>query len=152
MTKQARQILIKHIIVGEVIGKQAELCRALRKRGVRVTQATLSRDLRELGVVRMNTPDGMRYVVHAEAEEERLRSLMGYEVERVENNEELIVVKTLPGRAQGVASIIDNLHHPLILGTIAGDNTIFVTPVSVKRTAEVAKIIRSLMSETKRVA
>ncbi|MBI2620153.1 MAG: arginine repressor, partial [Ignavibacteriales bacterium] len=70
----------------------------------------------------------------------------------IESNEEMIVVKTLPGRAPGVAAIIDNLRHPLILGTIAGDNTIFVTPVSVKKTAEVVKIIRSLMTEKKRVA
>ncbi len=152
MTKQARHIAIKQIILSRTIGKQADLCQVLRKKGIHVTQATLSRDLRELGVVRINTPEGMRYVIHVEAEEEKLRSLIGYEVERVESNEEMIVVKTLPGRAQGVASIIDNLRHPLILGTIAGDNTIFVTPVSVKKTAEVVKIIRSLMTEEKRVA
>lgn len=152
MTKQARHIAIKRIILSRIIGKQADLRRALRKSGIHVTQATLSRDLRELGVVRIGTPEGMRYVIHVEAEEEKLRSLIGYEVERIDSNEEMIVVKTLPGRAQGVASIIDNLRHPLILGTIAGDNTIFITPVSVKKTAEVVKIIRSLMTEEKRVA
>ncbi|MBI2618515.1 MAG: arginine repressor [Ignavibacteriales bacterium] len=144
--------MIKRLLATQPLGTQEDLCRALRKSGFRVTQATLSRDLRELGVVRINTPEGMRYVLHTEAEEERLKAMVGYEVERIESNEEMIVVKTLPGRAPGVAAIIDNLRHPLILGTIAGDNTIFITPVSVKKTAEVAKIIRSLMTERKRVA
>jgi transcriptional regulator of arginine metabolism len=59
----------------------------------------------------------------------------------------MIVIKTLPGRAQGVAEIIDSKRHPSVLGTLAGDNTIFVTPASVTKVDEVLKLIKSLMSE-----
>lgn len=152
MTKQLRHLALKEIITRRRVGTQEELGKALRKAGFRVTQATLSRDLKELGVGRINTPDGMQYVLQTEKEEERLKAFVGYEVEGIDYNEAMIVVKTLPGRAQGVAEIIDGLHHAAILGTIAGDNTIFVTPTSTRKIQEVIKAIRSLMTETKKVA
>jgi transcriptional regulator of arginine metabolism len=152
MTKQSRHLALKQIISHQLVGTQEDLGKALKKAGFRVTQATLSRDLKELGVGRMNTADGMRYVLRTENEEEKLKAFIGYEVEGVDHNEALIVIKTLPGRAQGVAEIIDGLHHPSILGTIAGDNTIFVTPTSARKIPEVLKVLRSLMTETKKVA
>ena len=152
MIKQARHVGIKHIILHQLVGTQDDLCRVLRKAGHSVTQATLSRDLKELGVGRVNTPEGVRYVLHAEIEEQKLKSFVGYEIEDIAHNEALIVIRTLPGRAQGVAEIIDGLHHRAILGTIAGDNTIFVTPTSARRISEVIKALKSLMSEEKKVA
>lgn len=152
MTKQSRHLALKQIITHQQVGTQDDLGKALKKAGFQVTQATLSRDLKELGVGRMNTPLGMRYVLRAENEEERLKAFIGYEVEGIEHNEALIVVKTLPGRAQGVAEIIDGLHHPSILGTLAGDNTIFVTPTTSRKIQEIIKVLRSLMTETKKVA
>jgi transcriptional regulator of arginine metabolism len=147
MNKQNRHFTIKHIITHQAIASQDELCQALRKAGFDVTQATLSRDMKELGIARVNTPDGVRYVLHVESEERRLTSLIGYEIESIDANESIVVVKTLPGRAQGVAEIIDNMHHPAILGTIAGDNTIFVSPSAVGRTDEVLRLLRDLMAE-----
>jgi len=152
MTKQLRHLALKEIITHRHVGTQEDLGKALRKAGFRVTQATLSRDLKELGVGRISTPDGMQYVLHTEKEEERLKAFVGYEVEGIDHNEAMIVVKTLPGRAQGVAEIIDGLRHAAILGTLAGDNTIFVTPTSTRKIQEVVKAIRSLMTETKKVA
>ncbi len=152
MTKPARHVAIKHIILHQPVGTQDELCKALRKAGHMVTQATLSRDLKELGVGRVNTPEGAHYVLNAETEEQKLKSFIGYEIEDIDHNEALIVIRTLPGRAQGVAEIIDGLHHPAILGTLAGDNTIFVTPTSSRKIAEVIKALKSLMSEEKKVA
>jgi transcriptional regulator of arginine metabolism len=149
MNKQSRQFAIKEIITHQVITSQDELCKALKKAGFDVTQATLSRDFKELGIARVNTPEGVRYVLHTESEERRLKPFIGYEVERIDANESLIVVKTLPGRAQGVAEIIDSLRHPSILGTIAGDNTIFITPASVNQIETVMKLLRSLMMEPK---
>jgi transcriptional regulator of arginine metabolism len=147
MNKQNRHFTIKHIITHQAIASQDELCQALRKAGFDVTQATLSRDMKELGIARVNTPDGVRYVLHVESEERRLTSLIGYEIESIDANESIVVVKTLPGRAQGVAEIIDNMHYPAILGTIAGDNTIFVSPSAVGRTDEVLRLLRDLMAE-----
>jgi len=147
MNKQNRHFTIKHIITHQAIASQDELCQALRKAGFDVTQATLSRDMKELGIARVNTPDGVRYVLHVESEERRLTSLIGYEIESIDANENIVVIKTLPGRAQGVAEIIDNMHHPAILGTIAGDNTIFVGPSAVGRIDEVLRLLRGLMAE-----
>ncbi len=147
MNKQNRHFTIKHIITHQAIASQDELCQALRKAGFDVTQATLSRDMKELGIARVNTPDGVRYVLHVESEERRLTSLIGYEIESIDANENIVVIKTLPGRAQGVAEIIDNMHYPAILGTIAGDNTIFVGPSAVGRIDEVLRLLRGLMAE-----
>jgi transcriptional regulator of arginine metabolism len=147
MNKQNRHFTIKHIITHQAIASQDELCQALRKAGFDVTQATLSRDMKELGIARVNTTDGVRYVLHVESEERRLTSLIGYEIESIDANENIVVIKTLPGRAQGVAEIVDNMHHPAILGTIAGDNTIFVSPSAVGRIDEVLRLLRGLMAE-----
>jgi transcriptional regulator of arginine metabolism len=145
--KQARHLAIKEILAHKVVAGQEDLLVLLKKAGFEVTQATLSRDLKDLGVGRINTPGGARYVLQTQVEEQKLRAFLGYEIEEIDSNESVIVVKTLPGRAQGVAGIIDGLRHPLILGTIAGDNTIFVTPKSVKKIPDLIKVIRSLMSE-----
>jgi len=150
--KQKRQLAIKEILSEKRIATQDELSQALKRAGFKVTQATLSRDLRELGVGRVNTPDGPRYVLQPENEERKLRAFLGYEIEGIRANEAVIVVKTLPGRAQGVAEIIDSLHHPLVLGTLAGDNTILVTPASVKKIPDVMRVIRSLMVERRAAA
>lgn len=152
MNKVNRQITIKQIISEKAIGSQEDLCTALHKSGFDVTQATLSRDLKELGIARVNAPDGLRYVLNPLNEERRLQSFIGYEVEQISSNESLVVVKTLPGRAQGVAEIIDSFHHPLILGTLAGDNTIFITPSSVGKIGKLVKVLRRLTMEDKKVA
>ncbi len=152
MNKHQRQVAIKQIITQRLAGTQAELCKALKKAGFDVTQATLSRDLKEIGIARVNMPEGVRYVLHPETEEQKMRSFVGYEVEQIVANEAVIVVKTLPGRAQGVAEIIDSIHHSAILGTLAGDNTIFITPTSVKKIPDVLRALRALMKEEKQAA
>ncbi len=152
MTKQGRHLAIKQIISHQFLATQEDLCKALKKAGYPVTQATLSRDLKELGIARVNTPNGMRYELHPEIEELRLKSMLGYEVEQIDANENIIVIKTLAGRAQGVAQVIDGFNHPLILGTLAGDNTILVVPTAVRRIPELLKALNKLMMGTKRVA
>jgi transcriptional regulator of arginine metabolism len=150
--KKKRQFLIKQIISHHSIASQEDLCKALRKAGFSATQATLSRDLKELGIARVNTPRGPKYELRPDVEEQRLQSLVGYEVVSVDANEAFVVIKTLPGRAQGVASIIDSLHHPHILGTLAGDNTIFVTPTSTRKTMEILRFLKDLMMKERQVA
>ncbi|MBM4170053.1 MAG: arginine repressor [Ignavibacteria bacterium] len=152
MRKHGRHLAIKQIITHRSVGTQGDLCKALRKAGYPVTQATLSRDLKQLGIARVNTPDGMRYELHPEIEELRLKLMLGYEVEQIDANENIIVVKTLAGRAQGVAQVIDGFNHPLILGTLAGDNTILVVPTAVKKIPDLLKALHKLMTDTKRVA
>lgn len=130
MNKQQRQASIRQIISQRTIGSQEDLSEALREAGVEVTQATLSRDLKEMGIARVGTADGSRYIIPQGSEEIRLRSFLSYEIVSIESNETLVVIRTLAGRAQGVAELIDHLQIPGMLGTIAGDNTIFVAPAS----------------------
>jgi transcriptional regulator of arginine metabolism len=149
MNKQRRHFAIKQIITQQVISNQDELCQALEKAGFSVTQATLSRDMKELGIARVHSADRVRYVLNIESEERRLVPLIGYEIERIDSNETMIVIKTLPGRAQGVAEIIDNMHHPAILGTLAGDNTIFITPASVAQIDETLELVKGFTTSKK---
>ncbi len=149
MNKQRRHFAIKQIITQQVISNQDELCQALEKAGIKVTQATLSRDMKELGIARVHSADRIRYVLNIESEERRLVPLIGYEIERIDSNESMIVIKTLPGRAQGVAEIIDSMHHPAILGTLAGDNTIFITPATVTKIDETLELVKSFMISKK---
>jgi len=146
MEKQNRQLAIKQIISDHTITTQEELGTALKRQGHKITQATLSRDMKELGISWVYTPSGSKYMLHTEAEELRLKAIISYEVELITSNENMIVVKTLPGRAQGVAELIDGLRHPAILGTLAGDNTIFIAPRSTKKIPETIKLIKKLMT------
>ena len=149
MNKQRRHFAIKQIITQQTISNQDELCQALEKAGFAVTQATLSRDMKELGIARVHSANRVRYVLNIESEERRLVPLIGYEIERIDANESMIVIKTLPGRAQGVAEIIDSMHHPAILGTLAGDNTIFITPSSVGKIDETLDLVKGFMTSKK---
>jgi transcriptional regulator of arginine metabolism len=148
MNKPSRHFAIKQIITNQVVASQEDLRLLLERDGFDVTQATLSRDIKELGIARVNTPEGMRYVLRPESEENRLAALLSYEVESIEHNEAVIVVKTLPGRAQGVAEIIDNFYQGEgILGTIAGDNTIFVAPASTRTIPDLVARLRDLIAQ-----
>ena len=147
MNKQSRHFAIKQIITQKHVSSQEELCEELKRAGFEVTQATLSRDLKELGIARIHTNSGARYTIHEEGREKKLKSFIGYEVENITANESVIIIKTLSGFASGVAEFIDSLHHPDILGTIAGDNTIMVTPVSIKKTQLLMNFIKDMMME-----
>jgi transcriptional regulator of arginine metabolism len=147
MTKLGRLFLIREIISTHPVHNQEELRRELQRRGQRVTQATLSRDLRELGVSR--APDGkrVRYTMPQESEVTILRPLVGAEVLSIQANESLIVVRTLPGCAGTVGEFIDVESHPDIIGTIAGDNTVLVIPRTHKRTRSLLEHLRIKLIE-----
>jgi transcriptional regulator of arginine metabolism len=147
MNKNERHLALKGVITTRQIGTQDELVRALKQAGFPVTQATLSRDLKELRIARVNGPEGAHYALSPESEEKRLQPYLAVEIETITRNESLIVVKTLPGRAQGVAEILDSFHHPDILGTLAGDNTIFITPRSTRKIGKLIKDLRDMAIE-----
>ena len=149
MEKQRRHLAIKQIITNRTINTQSELASAMRKEGFKTTQATLSRDMKELGIAWVYTPSGAKYMLNPEQEEERLTTLIGMEVEHIEANETVVVVKTLPGRAQGVAEIIDRLRLPSVLGTLAGDNTVFILPRSIKKIKATIQALRDVLAKTK---
>lgn len=126
--KIPRQSKIKEIITTQEIGSQEELTKILNDDGFDITQATLSRDLHELGIVRIPSENGFRYVFHQDQMEQSLKPLMAMEIINVFHNESTIVVKTLPGRAQGVAIYFDRWKDSHVIGTVAGDDTILIVP------------------------
>jgi transcriptional regulator of arginine metabolism len=126
-TSEARRQAVARVLTAQRIGTQEALQAALRREGVRATQATLSRDLTRLGARRVSSPDGAWYEVDGPAEDQRSAALRGL-VLGLETNASLAVVRTAVGAASAVARAIDDARLAEVLGTIAGDDTIFVAP------------------------
>ncbi|MCX7875167.1 MAG: arginine repressor [Melioribacteraceae bacterium] len=137
MTKKLQDIhkrhsLIKTLISSQDVFNQTQLVKLLKQNGIKVTQATLSRDLTELGVVRVPTTKGVVYKIDSTGVEKTLQNHLSEEIVSVQSNESIIVLKTFPGRAQGVALFIDKNNLSEIIGTVAGDDTIIIVPKSIK--------------------
>lgn len=147
MTKHARQFAIKELITNGEIGSQDALRRGLKKRGCAVTQATLSRDMKELGIIRVPSAGGLRYTLQPEGEVRALRPLVSAEVLGIDANESMIVVHTLPGCANTVGEFIDIHKHPDVIGTVAGDNTLLIIPRSQQRTHQVMRFLKQKLIE-----
>ncbi|MEI8186244.1 MAG: arginine repressor [Chlorobiaceae bacterium] len=131
MNKHARQLKIREILQQNSVGNQHDLLQLLRDCGMTVAQATLSRDCTELGLVRSKTNGNYRLIFPDDNAGRIIKGLVGIEVLAVNANETAVIIKTLPGRAHGVGSYLDQLRSPLILGTIAGDDTVLLIPTSV---------------------
>lgn len=141
--KGLRHAKIKQIIEHQVIDTQEELADALRKNNIDVTQATVSRDIKELMLIKVPTGDGRyRYAFPPENNvifsQSRMARTFQDAIVNIDSSENIIVLKTLPGTAQAVAYTIDYVKWPEVLGTVAGDDTIFVV---VKPSDAVDKII-----------
>jgi len=145
--KLRRQYKIKELLNYKFISSHEDLLKALHRDSVEVTQATLSRDFAELGVVRIFTDRGPRYVLNADESGKQIAKLVGFEIISVEHSESLIVIRTLAGRAQGVAHYIDRLNKPEILGTVAGDDTVLVIPNTIPNLSKVVGMIKQMMAE-----
>ena len=127
--KRERQGAIREVITGRPVGSQEELRRLLLQRGWDVTQSTLSRDLREMRVARVPDADGPRYSITGPSDEgghPALETLLPPLFNRVDGVGELVVLRTVPGGAQSIASALDGEAWPDVLGTIAGDDTILI--------------------------
>ncbi|MEI2786264.1 MAG: arginine repressor [Candidatus Nanopelagicales bacterium] len=138
-TRAARRDLIVAMIRSQAVASQADLVELLRERGIDVTQATVSRDLDELGAVKTLAGDGrMLYAVPAEGGEDRLQAdeLEDINARLIRVAEDtmvsvaysgnLVVLRTPPGAAQYLASAFDHSHLTDVIGTIAGDDTIML--------------------------
>jgi transcriptional regulator of arginine metabolism len=123
MTKSYRHGQILKVVRGRCIYTQEELARALKGSGIEATQVTLSRDIRELGLVK--TPDGYRELA-PEAQGTQLAALAAEFLRDVRIAQNQVVLKTSPGHANSVAVALDDEEWPEVVGTIAGDDTILV--------------------------
>ena len=147
--KRNRQEVIKSIISTHNVETQEELARYLEQEGYRVTQATVSRDIKELGLIKVADKNGgQRYSVMQDMKgiyDERVKNVFRQSVMRVDTAGFIIVLHTLPGMAQAAAMAVDNLNWPEIVGTIAGDDTIFVALRNEKDKESIAEQFRKLM-------
>ncbi len=123
MTKSYRHGQILKLVRGRSIYTQEELARVLKESGIDATQVTLSRDIRELGLVK--TPDGYRELA-PEATGTQFAALASEFLRDVRIAQNQIVLKTSPGHANSVAVALDDEEWPEVVGTMAGDDTIIV--------------------------
>ena len=150
MTKARRLLIIKEIVREKSIETQEELVNELMKAGFDVTQATVSRDIKELGLIKIPNENGTsRYAMPNEPvvrrNDERLKRLFKTSVINFDYSENLIVIKTMPGEAMGVASAIDNANWPEIIGTIGGDDNILIIVKPKKATVTVVNRFNELL-------
>ncbi|MFD0048449.1 transcriptional regulator AhrC/ArgR [Actinomycetes bacterium NPDC127524] len=143
MNKGQRHIKIREIIANNDIDTQDELVDELKSAGFNVTQATVSRDIKELHLVKVPLMDG-RYKYSLPADQrfnplQKLRRMLIDAFVRIDSAGNLLVMKTLPGNAQAIGALMDNLDWEEILGTICGDDTCLI----ICRTPEDAEVISS---------
>ncbi|KPU28099.1 ArgR family transcriptional regulator [Caloranaerobacter sp. TR13] len=149
MKKYVRQTKILEIIEENEIETQEELADLLKKQGIEVTQATISRDIRELGIVKVMTNNGnYKYATLKQKHDcitERLITIFKNSITSMEIAGNILVLKTLPGAAQIAGSAIDSMNVNNIVGTIAGDDTIFVAVNRTEKTIEVLEFFQNLI-------
>lgn len=147
--KTVRQVAILDIIEKQEIETQEELASALNARGIRVTQATVSRDIKELRLLKVLTPSGKyKYATGDQADNnltDRFIRMLAESLLSVSSANNLIVVKTLSGSANVAAEALDSMHWPEVLGTLAGDNTVLMIIRSNEETLTVTSRIREMM-------
>ena len=154
LTKAARQARIVELLGSRSVGSQTELGRLLADAGLVVTQATVSRDLDELGAVKVRTPAGMAYVVPeenaprggtTEAVDARLGRLLEELLVSAEPTGSCVVLRTPPGGAHFLGSALDRAGLPEVAGTVAGDDTVLLvtrTPATPEANALATRLLR----------
>lgn len=165
MTKTARQSRVIDLLTRHPVHSQGELAKLLQDDGVDVTQATLSRDLVEIGAVKLRADDGsLIYAVPGEGGERirrartgaaetfagRLSRIAAELLVSAEASANLVIVRTPPGAAQYLASAIDHAEWPSILGTVAGDDSILVIARDPSGGDEVAETLLRLTAGRER--
>ncbi|WP_412026805.1 arginine repressor [Deinococcus yunweiensis] len=150
LSKEQRQKRIQDIIARESIATQGELVARLQESGIQVTQATVSRDINELRLVRVPVGKGRhRYALaqmsgHANVEGELARLFQNF-VHDIDRGENTLVIRTADGHATGVAMLLDRLRRDDIVGTIAGEDTIFVLARTVAEGEALMEELHELM-------
>ncbi|HXX38179.1 MAG TPA: arginine repressor [bacterium] len=132
-TRAERERRIREILGQQPVETQEELVDLLRQQGLAVTQATVSRDIKRMGLVKVPWANGRSHYVAPERPSpgdvlRRLQHAVTEYVLSTETGEELVVIRTLTGRANAVAAAIDEMQWEDVVGTVAGDDTILVVP------------------------
>ncbi|MBR1571594.1 MAG: arginine repressor [Lachnospiraceae bacterium] len=150
--KSERQAKILDLIVKKEIGTQEELTVELEKAGFVATQATISRDIREMKLTKVAMSDGkLRYVAYRKTEEdlmEKYTRIFKDGFISMDNAQNTLVIRTVSGMAMAVAAALDHMELPEIVGSIAGDDTIMCAIRSVDDTIAVMERLRKVVDET----
>ena len=152
MTRVERQGEILRLVRERELSTQAELADALREAGVEVVQTTVSRDISELGLVKVRAPSGKRvYAVPGTTldhdRQTELRAALRRWARSFESSGNLVVVATPNGFSNALAQVIDEARHPHVAGTIAGENTILVVAREETTGASLRDELRSYLLE-----
>ncbi|MFH1879805.1 MAG: arginine repressor [Bacillota bacterium] len=147
--KATRQKAILEIIRQQDINTQEELAEALKKINFNVTQATVSRDIKELRLLKTLSNEGAyRYTMVENMEhtlDERFRRIFGESVLSVSSAYNQILIRTLSGSANVAAEMVDSLGWPEIIGTLAGDNTVLLIIRTIDEVAEILTKINAML-------
>ena len=148
--RYARHSKILEIIRDQEIDTQEKLAEKLMEAGFKATQATVSRDIRELGLVKVAGSSGRsRYAQPSKAasrDQDRYSKILKETVREIRAAENLIIIHTLSGCAGAAAEVIDNISPSQVVGTLAGDNTIFVAVDAKENVPEVMNIFTAFAS------
>lgn len=145
LLKKARQQAIADVVGDRHLRTQRELVAALQDKGFRVTQATVSRDITEMGLVKVRVDGAQVYAlpsataIASPGGEQRLGQLLGDLHIEVHRSGSMLVIRAVPGTAHAIAAALDRAHWKGVLGTIAGDDTLFVACADERALARVKK-------------
>lgn len=146
MTREQRQSKLLDIIATQNLETQQELLEALWAAGCKVTQATVSRDIKELGLVKEASGKSKpRYVKPLYPRLMKLKTIFHQSVLNIDYVNNLIVIKTISGGANAASALVDEIAIPDIVGTLAGDDTFLVICRDEKRVPEIINQFRQLM-------
>ncbi|MCK9857319.1 MULTISPECIES: transcriptional regulator AhrC/ArgR [Paenibacillus] len=149
--KGIRQYKIKELITKSTIETQEELVDALRDAGLQVTQATVSRDMKELMLIKVPAGDG-RYKYSLPQDQQRqnpinkLKRALIDHFTHIDFTENLVVMKCLPGTANAIGALIDNMEWPEVMGTICGDDTILIICRTKEKSGELVEKLLDLLN------
>lgn len=148
--KNRRQRRILEIVSNETIGTQKELAERLQQEGFETTQATISRDIKELLLIKVNIGgDRYKYVIAQETPvtDAKLRMVLREFILSYDYSENLLILNTAPGNANTVASAIDRARWPQVIGTLAGDDTVMLV---IKPKEAVQEVVEKIEDYTSR--
>ncbi|TYP77856.1 transcriptional regulator AhrC/ArgR [Paenibacillus methanolicus] len=148
--KSVRHMKIREIITGGIVETQEELVDSLREAGLQVTQATVSRDIKELQLIKVPAEDGRyRYSLPQEQRMNPVHKLKRALVDHflhIDSTDNLVVMKCLPGTANAIGAMIDNMEWTEVMGTICGDDTILIICRSKEQSGEIIERMLAYMN------
>ena len=150
MTKSQRQHVLARLLGQQAVSSQTQLVDLLAAEGIVATQATVSRDLEDVGAVKVRDSSGdsvyaiPEYPIERVAPPDHLRRVLGEWVVEVTASHNLVVLRTPPGSAHVVGSAVDRASLDGVIGTVAGDDTLFVVAAATTTGDEVATTLRAL--------